>query len=144
LNDFELNELTSGIIGVAISVHRELGPGLLESAYHRCLEAALKDAGYYVQSEVTLPVIFRGNIIEEDGYRIDFLVNDTVILEIKSVVEMNPLYEKQLGTYLKLSGKPCGLLINFNVAYLKNGIKRVKNGFFHSESSVISVKENRF
>ena len=138
LNEIQLNELTSGIIGIAIDVHRELGPGLLESAYHRCLEAALKDGGYSVQSELTLPVIFRGNLIEENGYRIDLLVNDTVILEIKSVIEMNPIYEKQLGTYLKLSNKPCGLLINFNVTYLKYGIKRVKNGFLPSVPSVPS------
>jgi len=136
LNERELNELTSGIIGTAIDVHRELGPGLLESAYKRCLEAALKDGGYSVQSELTLPVIFRGSLIEGDGYRIDLLVNDTVILELKSVLEMNPIYEKQLGTYLKLANKPCGLLINFNVTHLKYGIKRIRNGFLQCESSV--------
>jgi len=136
LNDRELNELTSGIIGIAIDVHRELGPGLLESAYQRCLEVALKDGGYSVQSELMLPIIFRGNLIEGDGYRIDLLVNDTVILELKSVLEMNPIYEKQMGTYLKLANKPCGLLINFNVTYLKYGIKRIKNGFLQSEPSV--------
>ena len=139
MNELELNELTSGIIGIAIDVHRELGPGLLESAYHRCLEVALRDAGYIVQSELTLPVFFRGNLIEEDGYRIDLLVNDTVIIEIKSVMEMNLIYEKQLGTYLKMANKPCGLLINFNVTYLKYGIRRLKNGFLPSVPSVVSV-----
>ena len=130
MNEFELNELTSGIIGTAIDVHRELGPGLLESVYQRCLEVALKDAGYSVESEVTLPVIFRGNIIE-DGYRIDLLVNNTVVIELKSVTELSSVFEKQLGTYLKLANKPCGLLINFNVTHLKYGIKRIKNGFLH-------------
>ena len=139
MNELELNKLTSGIIGIAIDVHRELGPGLLESVYQRCMEVALKDAGYSVQSEVTLPVIFRGNIIEEDGYRIDLLVNNTVVVELKSVLEMNPVYEKQLGTYLKLANKPCGLLINFNVTQLKYGIKRVLNGFLPSVPSVPSV-----
>ena len=139
MNEQELNELTSGIIGIAIDVHRELGPGLLESVYQRCLEVALKDAGYSVQSELTLPVIFRGNIIEEEGYRIDLLVNDTVVLELKSVSEMSSVYDKQLGTYLKLANKPCGLLINFNVSQLRNGIKRLKNGFLPSVPSVVSV-----
>jgi len=136
LNERELNDLTSGIIGIAIDVHRELGPGLLESVYQRCLEVALKDAGYSIQSELMLPVIFRGSLIEGDGYRIDLLVNDTVILELKSVLEINSVHEKQLGTYLKLANKPCGLLINFNVTQLKYGIKRIKNGFLQCESSV--------
>ena len=131
MNEQELNELTSGIIGIAIDVHRELGPGLLESVYQRCLKVALEDAGYSVQSELMLPVIFRCRVIEEDGYRIDLLVNDTVVLELKSVLEMISIYEKQLGTYLKLANKPCGLLINFNVTHLKYGIKRIKNGFLH-------------
>ena len=129
MTENDLNNLTSGIIGVAIDVHRELGPGLLEKVYQRCLKIALESAGYHVQTEVLLPVKFQGKMICEDGYRIDLLVNDTIILEIKSVSALTPLYEKQLGTYLRLADKPCGLLMNFNATYLKQGIKRIKNGF---------------
>jgi len=136
MTEQELNELTGGIIGVAIEVHRELGPGLLEKVYQRCLKIALEDAGYYVQMELSLPVIFRNKTIDEDGYRIDLLVNDTVILEIKSVSVLTSAFEKQLGTYLRLANKPCGLLMNFNETYLKHGIKRVKNGYLPLCASV--------
>ena len=129
MTEEELNDLTGGIIGIAIEVHSELGPGLLEKIYQRCLKIALEDAGYHVQMELSLPVVFRGKEIDDDGYRIDLLVNDTVILEVKSVSGLTSVYEKQLGTYLRLANKPCGILINFNVAYLKQGIKRIKNGY---------------
>jgi GxxExxY protein len=129
MTEEQLNELTKNIIGVAIKVHRELGPGLLEKVYQRCLRIALEEAGYQVQTEVSLPVVFHGKVIDEEGYRIDLLVNDTVILEIKSVSELTSVFEKQLGTYLRLADKPCGLLLNFNTAFLKQGIKRIKNGF---------------
>ena len=132
MTENELNELTGGIIGVSIGVHRELGPGLLESVYQRCLKIALEDDGYHVQSELPLPVIFRGREIHGDGYRIDMLINNTVIMEIKSVASLLPVHDKQLLTYLRLSGKPCGLLINFHVVQLKQGIKRIKNGFLPS------------
>ena len=128
MTEQELNELTGGIIGIAIEVHRELGPGLLEKVYQRCLKNALEEAGYHVQMELSMPVIFRDETID-DGYRIDLLVNDAVILEIKSVSVLTSLFEKQLGTYLRLANKPCGLLMNFNTAVLKQGIKRIKNGF---------------
>ena len=129
-----LNELTGNIIGIAIEVHRELGSGLLERVYQRCLKIALEEAGYHVEMEVSLPVIFRGKVIEEDGYRIDLLVNDTVILEIKSVSVLTSVFEKQLGTYLRLADKPCGLLINFNAAILKHGIIRIKNGYLPTDT----------
>ena len=129
MTEQELNELTGGIIGVAIEVHRELGPGLLEKVYQRCLKIALEEAGYTVQMELSIPVMFRDKMIDEDGYRIDLLVNNTVILEIKSVSILTSLFEKQLGTYLRLANKPCGLLMNFNVTQLKQGIKRIKNGY---------------
>ncbi|MCL2153130.1 MAG: GxxExxY protein [Oscillospiraceae bacterium] len=135
MTEEQLNQLTKSIIGVAIEVHRELGPGLLEKVYQRCLRFALEEAGYQVQMEVSLPVTFRGKVIDEDGYRIDLLVDDTVILEIKSVADLAPVHEKQLGTYLRLADKPCGLLLNFNVAILKQGIKRIRNGFLTSEQS---------
>ena len=132
MTENELNELTGGIIGVSIGVHRELGPGLLEKVYQRCLKIELEDDGYHVQSEIPLPVIFRGREIHSEGYRIDMLVNNTVIIEVKSVASLLPVHEKQLLTYLRLSGKPCGLLINFHVVQLKQGIKRIKNGFLPS------------
>ena len=124
-----LNQLTEKIIGIAIDVHRELGPGLLEKVYQRCLKIALEDAGFYVQTELPLPVKFRGRIIDEDGYRVDLLINDTVILELKSVAILTPVFEKQLQTYLRLANKPCGLLLNFNSNKLIDGIKRIKNGY---------------
>ena len=129
MTEIELNELTRGIIGIAIEIHRELGPGLLSRIYQRCLQIALREADYEVLSDIPVPVIFRGKVIDDEGYRINLLVNETVVLEIRSVSTITPLLEKQLGTYLKLSGKPCGLLINFNSAYLKEGIKRIRNGF---------------
>ena len=129
MTEHELNDLTSGIIGVAIEVHNELGPGLFEKIYRHCLKMALEDAGYHVEAEVSIPIIFRGKLIDNEGYRIDLLVNDTVILEIKSVSALSPLFEKQLVSYLRLTYKPCGLLMNFNSTYLKHGIKRIKNGY---------------
>ena len=134
MTESELNELTGSIIGVAIDVHRELGPGLLETVYQRCLKIALEEAGYDVKAELSIPIVFRGKAINDEGYRIDLLVNDTVVLEIKSVSALSPLFVKQLGTYLRLANKPCGLLINFNTSILKQGIKRIKNGFLSVNS----------
>ena len=128
MTEDELYELTHGIIRTAIAVHEELGPGLLERVYVDCLKIALEEEGYHVDMEIPLPVIFRGRKIAEDGYRLDLLVNDTVILEIKSVLEINSVHVKQLNTYLRLANKPCGLLINFNVSRLAHGIKRIRNG----------------
>ena len=129
LTEQELNQLTHSIIEIAIEVHRELGPGLLEKVYQTCLRIALEDAGYQVQSEISMPVFFRGQLIETEGYRIDLLVDNTVVIEIKSVLELNSTHLKQLITYLKLSDKPCGQLLNFNTAKLTDGIKRAKNGY---------------
>jgi GxxExxY protein len=125
----DLNEISGNVIQAAIAVHRELGPGLLESVYRKCLKKVLRDMGYTVMEEVYLPLTFRGEVIEEKGCRIDLLVDDRVIVEIKSVEEMRPLYEKQLGTYLRLMELQLGLLINFNVPLLRDGIKRIVNGF---------------
>ena len=93
MTEQELNKMTGEIIGIAIEVHRELGPGLLEKVYQRCLRIALEEAGYRVEMELPLPVMFRGQTIAEDGYRIDLLVCDTVIIEIKSVSALTPLFE---------------------------------------------------
>ena len=94
MTECELNELTGGIIGVAIEVHRELGPGLLEKIYQQCLKIALEEAGYSVKSELPVPLIFRGKVIDDESYRIDLLVNDTVVIEIKSASALVPLHEK--------------------------------------------------
>lgn len=125
----DLNIISHDIIQAAIEVHKELGPGLLESVYRKCLAKVLRDMGYHVEEELCLPVKFRGEIVEEDGYRIDLLVQGAVIVEVKSVETMKDLFSKQLGTYLKLKSLQLGLLINFNVPLLKNGIKRIVNGF---------------
>ena len=125
----DLNIISHDIIRAAIEVHKELGPGLLESVYRKCLAKVLRDMGYQVEEELCLPVEFRGEIVEENGYRIDLLVEAVVIVEVKSVEIMKDLFSKQLGTYLKLKNLQLGLLINFNVPLLKNGIKRIVNGF---------------
>lgn len=115
--------LTGRIIGAAIEVHRWLGPGLLESAYRKCLAWELSEIACYVETDVILPVIYKG--ITVDGvYRIDLLVDHCVILELKSVANLLPVHEAQLLTYMRLAGVSTGLLINFNVAVLKDGIRR--------------------
>jgi GxxExxY protein len=116
-------KLTEIIIAAAIEVHRELGAGLLESSYEQCLCRELSLRGISAICQVPLPVIYKGEKID-CGYRIDILVEDTVIVEVKSVDKIHPIHEAQLLTYLKLSGKRVGLLINFNVLVLKDGIKR--------------------
>lgn len=119
----EHEQLTEQIIGAAIEVQRELGPGLLESAYEAALahELSLRDINYERQKE--MPVRYKGFLIEV-GYRIDLLIENQVIVELKAVTELHPIYEAQLMTYLKLSGRRFGLLINFNVPKLKDGILR--------------------
>lgn len=122
-----INELTSKIIEAAINVHKELGPGLLESVYNSCMVIELKDLGLKVESEKSLPVSFKNQIISKDGFRIDLLIEGMIIVELKSVEKMIPLHMKQLLTYLRLADKPLGLLINFNETVLKNGITRIIN-----------------
>jgi GxxExxY protein len=116
-------EVTEAIIGAAIEIHRELGPGLLESAYEECLCHELHLRQLLFRRQLDLPVQYKGLKLD-CGYRIDLLVNDSVIVEIKAVPRLLPVHEAQLVTYLRLSGKRVGLLINFNVAALKNGIVR--------------------
>ena len=118
-----MNEITEKIIGAAIAVHKELGPGLLESAYEACLVYELAQNGLKVESQKSLPVSYRG-VQVDCGYRIDLLVEDQIILELKSIEKLEPIHEAQLLSYLKLSGYKIGLLINFNVSLLKNGIRR--------------------
>ena len=121
------NELSEKIIGLAIKVHSALGPGLLESAYEKALVFELSRNGYKAEVQKSISINYEGMIIDE-GYRADIVVNDIVLIELKSVKQIEDIHLKQLLTYLRLSGKKLGLLINFNEILLKNGIKRVING----------------
>lgn len=122
----ELNEITEKIIGCAIKVHRALGPGLLESTYEVCLIHELNKIGLSLQSQLALPVVYDGVKLDA-GYRIDLLVEDKIIVELKAIDGLLPIHEAQVISYLKLSGKKIGLLINFNVKLLKSGIRRPAN-----------------
>jgi GxxExxY protein len=122
----EINEITGQIVDAAMKVHTALGPGLLESTYEACLMYELSKRGLTVQNQVPLPV-HDGEVVIEVGYRIDLLVAESVIVELKSVDEIAPIHKAQLLSYLKLSGKKVGLLINFNVELLKHGITRMAN-----------------
>ena len=119
----ELNDLTREIIGAAIEVHKQLGPGMLESAYEECLSYELDVRGLSVARQKPVPVVYK-EVKLECGYRIDILVNDTVVLELKSVDVLAPIHEAQVLTYMRFAKRKIGLLINFNVTVLKNGIKR--------------------
>jgi GxxExxY protein len=124
MNDKELNQLTRRIIGCAIEVHRHLGPGLLESIYEPALCIELEMAGLAHERQKHVPVIYKGHALGE--HRLDVLVEDTVILELKSVERFDPVFEAQILSYLKMTGKPLGLLINFNSRLLKDGIRRYR------------------
>ena len=123
----ELNQLSSQIIKAAINVHKELGPGLLESVYQSCMVIELNDMNIKSESQVPLPVFYRGHKVNEEGFRLDLLVDDFIVVELKSVEKVQPVHKKQLLTYLRLAKKPLGLLINFNESMLKEGITRVIN-----------------
>ena len=118
-----LNDISFNIIGCAYKVHSELGPGLLESTYEVCVMHELLELGYHVERQKELPVVYKNNKLNA-GYRIDLLVENAVIIELKSIEAIAPIHEAQLLTYLKLSNKQLGLLINFNVCDLKKGIMR--------------------
>jgi len=121
----EINQITEKIIGCAIEVHRNLGPGLLESAYEECLSFELQKAGLKIERQKPVPVVYK-DIKLDCGYRMDLLVENTVIIELKTVDAFNPVHEAQILTYMKFGNKVIGFLINFNVTLLKNGIKRYK------------------
>lgn len=121
------NEISNKIVGLALEVHKALGPGLLESAYKECLAYKIKQAGLVVDKEKPMPLVFE-EVKLECGYRIDLLVENKVVIEIKSVETLNDVHLAQILTYMKLGNYKLGLLINFNVSLLKNGIKRVING----------------
>ncbi len=122
------NQLTEKSIGCAIEVHRALGPGLLESAYEECLCYELNQQELSFKRQVPLPVVYKG-IKLDCGYRIDVLVNDIIIVELKTVEKLLPIHDAQLLTYLKLYNRQIGLLLNFNVPVLKSGIKRIVSQF---------------
>jgi GxxExxY protein len=120
----DIEEICQETIGAAIEVHRHLGPGLLESAYEACLTHELRERGLKVETQRALPVNYKGLRLDA-GYRMDLLVEQTLIVELKSVEELQPIHLAQMLTYLKQSGLSLGLLINFNVPLLRHGIKRV-------------------
>ena len=121
------NKLTSEIIAAAIEVHRHLGPGLLESTYEECLNTELAERGLCIERQLAFPVFYKGHRLNT-GYRIDLLVNEQVVIELKAVQKIEPIHLAQLLTYMKLSDKKYGLLLNFNVPLMKNGIRRLLNG----------------
>jgi len=122
-----VNQVSGIVVNAAMRVHSVLGPGLLESAYQVCLEQELRKRGLIVEAQLGLPVVYEGEKLDL-GYRIDLLVENLVIVEIKCVEAIHPVHEAQLLSYLRLSGKNVGLLINFYVARLKDGIKRMVDG----------------
>ena len=127
INRISTQDISHAVITAAMRVHSELGPGLLESTYTACLQHELKKAGLKSDAQVGLPVVYDGVKLDL-GCRIDLLVEDLVIVELKSVDAIAPVHQAQIISYLKLSGRSLGLLINFNVAHLKDGIKRFVNG----------------
>ncbi len=124
----EINDITGKIVDAAFKLHVSLGPGLLESVYEKCLEMDLREAGLEVASQVGVPLKYK-NLAFDTGYRLDLLVENTIIVEIKSVERLAPVHYSQLITYLKLYNKPVGLLINFNSKYFKDGLHRLVNNY---------------
>jgi len=122
----ELNRLSSETIGAAIEVHRNLGPGLLESAYESCLSWELRQRGFDVEKQVPVPIRYKGLTLDE-GYRIDLLVEKKLMLELKSIDKLQPIHMAQVLTYLKMTGLKMALILNFNVLFMRSGIKRIVN-----------------
>ncbi|MFY9951162.1 MAG: GxxExxY protein [Candidatus Sulfotelmatobacter sp.] len=138
-----LDSITRRIIGGAIEVHRRLGPGLLESAYEVCLAFELRQMGLVVEGQKPLPVIYR-EVKLDCGYRLDLVIEDSVVVEIKAVDQLAPIHVAQLLSYLRLSNKRVGLLINYHVRVLKNGLKRIVNDFPDSALSAASAVNKAF
>ena len=122
----DLNKISYTIIGLAIEVHKHLGPGLLESAYQECLYFEIKNEGLIVEKEKSLPIIYKGLKLKQ-GYRIDLLIENKLVIELKTVDNFTPVHYAQILTYLKLGKYPLGLLINYNSKILRNNIKRFIN-----------------
>jgi len=123
----DFNDLSGRVIGAAIEVHRQVGPGLLESAYVECLGWELEQSGLSVKREVIVPLRYKKLTLAQ-SYRLDLLIDDCLIVEVKAVEKLMPIHEAQLLTYLRLMDKRLGLLMNFNVDAMRNGIKRLANG----------------
>jgi GxxExxY protein len=123
-----LNLLSNRVIGAALRVHDELGPGMLESAYEACLSYELLDQGLSVERQKSVPVVYRGRRLE-CGYRIDLLVEDELIVEVKAIERLEKVHSAQLRSHLRFSKRKLGLVINFNVKSLREGLKRIVNGF---------------
>ncbi len=134
----KFDQLTRRIIGAAIEVHKVLGPGLLESAYEACLAFELRELGLQVEQQKPLPVVYK-QVKLDCGYRLDLVVEDLVIVEVKAIEKLAPIHDAQLLSYLKLSGKRVGLLMNFHVRVLKEGLKRIVNEFPDSAFSACSA-----
>lgn len=128
IQPIRVNKISAAVVNSAMQVHSILGPGLLESAYQACLARELRKRGFHVDIQVGLPVVYEGEKLDL-GYRIDLLVENQVIVEIKCVEAIHPVHEAQLLSYLRLSKRNVGLLINFHVASLKDGIKRMVDGW---------------
>ena len=138
MNHQELNSISEAIIGAAIDVHKAIGPGLLESAYEACLAYELRRRGLRVEQQKELPLKYR-DVLLDCGYRLDLLVEDSVIVEVKAIEALLPLHQAQLMSYLRLTNCRLGLIINFNVTQLTRGIKRVVNEFPDSAVSANSA-----
>ncbi len=126
----EFEGITGQVITAALKVHSVIGPGVLESVYKTCLQHELRKTGIMVQAEVSLPVLYDG-LRMDSGFRIDLLVENLLIVELKCVESILPIHKAQLLTYLRLANKPIGLLLNFNVVHLRDGLKRILNNKFH-------------
>ena len=131
----EYSELTDKIIGAAMKVHSAIGPGVLESVYRTCMAHELKKLGLRVSCEVVLPVVYDG-LKFDSGFRIDLLVEDLVVVELKCADALLPIHKAQLLTYLRLSNKPIGLLLNFKVVHMREGIQRILNNKYQLSSAM--------
>lgn len=127
MNKEEINNISGIILDAAIDVHKNLGPGLLETVYEECLIDELKRRNVRVESQRAIPIVYKGKKLNKD-FRIDLFVENEIIVELKTVEKLAPIHEAQLLTYLKLTDKKLGILINFNEVLLKNGYKRILNG----------------
>lgn len=135
-----MNGVTGRIIGAAIAVHRALGPGLLESTYQACLLAELREKGLEVRDQVAVPIVYNG-VRLDCGYRMDLLVEDRVVVELKAVTKVDRVFLAQLRTYLKHSGCTVGLLLNFNVEIMVEGVHRVVRGFVDDTVTAINAEQ---
>ena len=138
----EDKEITESIIGAGIEVHRALGPGLLESVYESALAFELKKRGHKIEQQKPQPVVYKGTVLDSGGYRLDLVVDGTVIVELKSIERLEPIHDAQLLSYLRLSGFKVGLLMNFNVPVLRQGIRRLVNNLPQKPQSPHLVPPN--